>query len=260
MVLRGDLEKPENFLVLNADPGMENSNTYRYTQMMFERCQGAGIRAFTAEGPNLYRDLVGLKGSRASRIDNPPYWTRSEKGKRGRLLQKCTKRYKIDPMDRAIRQVLEEDFKISRKSKRLGVGVVEKWIGFSFDEVYRMKDSKQKYIRFEYPLIDLRMNKSDVVQYFQDNDLPIPPRSVCNACFANGLNTFRDMHKNRPADWKQAVEVDRAVRDLSQIMVKDEVYVSSTLIPLEDLASNDFELPDKEDSDNYSCDSGYCFT
>jgi hypothetical protein len=261
MILRGNLPKPKNFVVLNADPGMENSETYKYVEMMFDECKKHGIYAATVDGPNLYEDLVNLSNTKKRRIDNPPYWTLDERNKVGRLRQKCTQVYKIAPMDRAIRAILAARFGISMKSKNIGHGIVEKWIGFSYSECHRIKPSKQKYVRFEYPLIDLKMKNEDVIRYFIDNDLPLPPRSVCNACFANGLDTFRDMAANRPDDYEQACKVDDAIRDLTQINVKDKCFVSRTMKPLrelkKDLLSND-EHGDLDDK--WSCDSGYCFT
>lgn len=257
MVLMGKIPIPENFIVLRADPGMENSKTYQYAALMESECSKAGIELFTAPGPNLYEDLVNLSSTDKTRIDNPPYWTKDEKGKVGRLRQKCTKAYKITPMDRFIRQVLEDRFGISKRTKRLGEGVVEKWIGFTLDEAHRIKPPSRKYIRFRYPLIDLELSRDDTLAFYHDHDLPVPPRSVCNACFANGLDTLKEMFENRPEDWKQAVEVDKSVRDLSQIGIHDEIYVSHTAESLEDLAANGFT--EGVDKDDWSCDSGYCF-
>lgn len=175
-------------------------------------------------------------------------------------MQKCTKHYKIAPMDRAIRAMLEKRYGISRRSKRLPRQCVRKWIGFAYDEVMRITQPRQHYIEFQYPLIDMKMTKADVEDYFARNSLELPPRSVCNACFANGLETLKDMRDNRPEDWKQAVEVDRSVRDLRRIGVESEVFVSQTLIPLDVLSANDFAVPGSKDADKFSCDSGYCFT
>ena len=192
-VLRNEIPVDrDHFVVLNADPGMENSGTYVYIKMMEGLCAEMGITFIRVPGPNLYQDILTLHQRRAKRLDNPPYWTKDRvTGKRGRLKQKCTYIYKIAPMDRAIRILLEEKWGISRKSKRVGVGSVVKWIGFSYSEIERIKPPKQKYIVFRYPLIDLKETNADVLEYYRRNNLPIPPRSVCNACFANGLSTLK---------------------------------------------------------------------
>lgn len=260
MFLKKDLPLPENFVVLNADPGMENSGTYAYVKLMKSECEKAGIRFITVEGPNLYQDLINLKSTSKTRLDNPPYWTLSEKGKVGRLQQGCTKFYKIAPMDRQIRKELFALHGISIKSKRIPENSVHKLIGFSFDEQHRIKNPQAKYTAFRFPLVEMGFTNSDVLAYFALNKLPIPPRSVCNACFANGLDTHKECFTNRPGDWAQTVAVDEVIRDLSQIAVKDRVFVSKTCIPLTQLAAQGFSLGSKEDDDEYACTSGYCFT
>lgn len=255
MVIRGEIKPPEPFIVLNADPGMENSQTYAYVNRMKEICREKQITFVTVTGPNLYEDILNLKNTNKTRFDTPPYWTKNkETAKKGRLLQNCTKTYKIAPMDRAIRGFLETYHGISKKSSRIP-GHVVKYIGFSADEEHRIKQPTQKYVRFEYPLIELGMTKQIVQNYFLTIGEVPPPRSVCNACFANSVSYFQEMKRDRPNDFSQAVAVDNAVRDWSQIGVRDEVYVLNTLKPLEEL-SPDKEVPDTED---WSCDSGYCF-
>ncbi len=55
-VLRGELERPRNFLVVNADPGMENRATYAYAAMMEQACQKAGIPFLRVKRPELFKD------------------------------------------------------------------------------------------------------------------------------------------------------------------------------------------------------------
>jgi hypothetical protein len=255
LVLRGVFPRPENFLVLNADPGMENSLTYKYVQRMFKLCREAGIECATVPGPNLYRDLVQLKMTGATRVDNPPYWTVNEKGKVGQLMQKCTKHYKIAPMDRFLRLYMEKRFGISAKSKRIREASVEKWIGFSADEVHRCKPSSQKYIRFRYPLIENEITNADVLTIFEELGEKPPPRSVCNACFANGSKVLAEMQSSRPDDWEQACAVDDAVRDLKQVGINDQVFVSRDCRPLRQFDSE----AGHANGDEWACDSGYCF-
>lgn len=260
MVLNGDLDVPERFIVVNADPGMENSGTYEYNRMIQPECEKAGIPYFEAPGPSLYEDILAFAESGRGRIDNPPFWIKKfDGGKRGRLKQKCTKHYKIAPMDRVIRRYLEEHFGISRKSKRLGKAIVEKWIGFSADEVDRISEPSQFYVAFRFPLVEKGMAKGDVRRYMEDRGLPVPPRSVCNACFANDADLFREMYHERPQDWAQAVAVDEAVRDGRPFGVTDgECYVFQGCIPLTELAERGFRWGAADQRD-YQCNNGHCF-
>lgn len=251
MVLRGDIKPLGKLLVLNADPGMENTFTYEYVRMMRQECESAGIQFITAPGPNLYQDLIGLKGSGKTRLDLPAYYTKSADGKKGKLLQRCTAYYKIAPMDRELRSFMR------RNKLRLIANSVHKWIGFSANEVHRIKPPNAAYTAFRYPLVELGLSNKDVEEYLRDNKLPVPPRSVCNACFANSPAFMADMRLKRPSDYAQALAVDSAIRDLSQIGVRDEVYILSNLMPVKDAVDS----VNPSDYLDYSdvCESGYCF-
>ena len=136
---------------------------------------------------------------------------------------------------------------------------VRTWIGFSSDEVSRIKESDVKYTYMAYPLVAMKMTKADVFGYYGKIGRKLPPRSVCVACFANDLGHFKDMYETRKGDWDKAVAVDDACRDLSSMGVNDECYVSSTLTPLRDLPRMGFVVENTPLFDNI-CNSGYCFT
>lgn len=265
MVLAGIIPRPEPLLVVNANPGMENSVSYQHTASMMGRCAVAGIEFVTVPGPNLYHDIVTLKDSGKTRLDNPPFWTPSERGrKEGQVTQKCTQAYKVAPMDRAVRKWMNDNWSISPKNSQLAriVGV-EKWIGFTLDEQHRadglMAAKRARYVGFAFPLIAMEMTKSDVVDLFRDRNWKLPPTSLCNACPYMGLRKLKEMHDDRPADWGQAVNVDEAARDLTQIGLNKPCFVSKTLIPLTQLAEMNFELPDEVQNDLHQCSSGACF-
>ncbi|MDE2096994.1 MAG: hypothetical protein KGL39_07095 [Patescibacteria group bacterium] len=260
MVLDGVLPRPQNFIVCNADPGMENTQTYDYVASYERECVRAGI-PFLRTKRNLFEELLLLKFEwTQKRFDTPPLWTRDRKtGKKGRLLQKCTQAYKIAPMDRAIRGWMEACLGVSSKSKRLAPGTLVKYIGFSADEWHRIKETKQKYVAFDYPLINRNIANAGIADYFKNANRPLPPRSVCNACFANDVPYFREMFEQRPTDWEQAVAIDESVRDLTQIGIKDECFVSSTLVPLRRMAELGFHNLKDEPGAADGCHSGHCF-
>lgn len=253
MVLRGELETPDNFVVLSADPGMEGRRTREHRAEMFARCAEAGITAAVAPGPNLKSDLLQIRTKK--RIDNPPFWTLSPGGSVGRLQHKCTRHYKIAPMDRWIRAWLEREWDIPANRKTLPRGLVIKWIGFAADEGARVKPPRRKYIRFEYPLIRLGMTRADVSKYYADRDLVEPPRSVCNACFANDVAHYRTLE---PEDLADAVAIDDVVRDMSSVGVDDEVFVCRSMMSVREMVERGFDLED-EVVEASRCDAGYCF-
>ena len=265
MIIDGHISKPDNFLVVFANPGMEKQETIDYVLMMFTRCQQADIDIRLARGPNLLTDV--LSGSQ-KRLDNPPLWIKKANGKRGQLRQCCTKQYKVLPMQRCVREYMDEKWGISanpRATRHLARAVsVTTWVGFSADETHRVdKLLAQKhpvYKRFEFPLQTLGMQTHDVVRYMREHGHDLPPRSLCNGCFAHGLRSLKEIHDNRPADWQQAVAFDHAIRDMSRFGVtQGECFVSDTLLPLEELADRGFDLGSTLENVRHECDTGMCF-
>ena len=257
MLLNGDLRCDTKLLISTADPGMEDSRTYEYIAETSRRFASAGFEHRIIK-TDLFGDFLDAVRNGSTRFDTPPFWTKNAKtGKRGRLLQKCTSAYKIAPMRRLIRETLQRDFGINTKS-RPPCGSVRSWIGFSADEITRIKESDVKYIYNGYPLVAMRMKKTDVVAYYRKIGKHLPPRSVCVACFANDIEHFRDMHNSRPDDWAKAVAVDEACRDLRGVGIRDQCFVSSTLVPLKNLAAGGFRGDSGAQLDE-NCQSGYCF-
>ena len=191
-VLRGNLEIPSPFRVLFADPGMEKQSTYQTVAHYERKCRERGIEFIRVSGGNLFRDLLTLP--QKTRIDNPPYFTKKPNGAAGQLRQCCTYYYKIAPIDRAIRLILKDLYGINPKRGNLGKGIVEKWIGFSFDEIHRIKSPSQHYVRFRFPLIELGYDKPMIGSYFEEKRIPLPSRSLCNGCFAHSTEDLKTMH------------------------------------------------------------------
>lgn len=258
LVLEGKIERPFRFVVMQADPGMEQEGSIWTVLKYRQKCREQGIDIITATGPSLFNDLVSLPSTGARRIDNPPFWTRNKDGTRGRLRQKCTDHYKIAPMDRAVRQYLKNKYGI-RGGSSLRPGLVQKWIGFAADEWHRCSDSSTAYVTFRFPLIELGLTKQQVVEGFGQFQEESPDRSVCSACPWNGLNFFKKMYDERPLNWAQAVEVDNSLEGWPKIGVAEsECFVSSSLIRLRDLPSMNFGAEDPDMTEHH-CNSGVCF-
>lgn len=258
MVLKKEIVAPAPVIVTCADPGMEDPRTHIFTHAMEERCNQAGI-PFLRATRNLYQELLDAKKSGKTRFDFPPFFTKNrETGKRGALLQKCTAAYKIAPMDRLARNWMDANLGISKRSKRIGHKILCKWIGFSASEWMRVKDHPiPKYVYFDYPLINAKMDDAAIIEYYRTNNLPMPPRSVCAGCFANDAWYFEEMYHTRPESWAQAVAVDDEIRDLRQFGVRDECYIYRGCISLRELAAQGFPKPANKAEQR--CHTGHCF-
>jgi len=141
-----------------------------------------------------------------------------EKMSHGQLHRQCTGRWKIEPMRRWL------------QAHREG-RPVEQWIGISLDEFQRMKPSDVKYITNRWPLIERRMTRLDCIQWLDRHGLEVPPKSACTFCPYHSTAEWRRI-KATPEDWREAVEVDRAIR---KARPPYDLFVHPARIPLEDV-------------------------
>ena len=97
-----------------------------------------------------------------------------ENGKKGMLRRGCTEEYKIKPIIRKIRELLG-----LKKGQRAGKEVrVIQWIGISYDEIQRMRDSKFPYIQNYYPFIDSKTTREDCLEWMKNKGYP-EPSTIC---------------------------------------------------------------------------------
>ena len=260
MAIRGEIVLPRYFLIGTADTGDERQRTYDYIETVSSEAKKTGIAHIIAPGPKITEDWN--EEFDGKRVDTAPYWTKDENGKIGQLSQQCTRHYKIRPVRRAVTQWLINGIKPRmRRSEAQRVPVVF-WIGFASDEQHRASKILSDTPRFthRFPLIELGMTKQDCVDYIRDNQLPEPIASVCAGCFSNGLKTLRWMYENDKAAWERTVARDRYVRNgLAKYGVRDQVYVFSGCVPIEELPERNFRLETTKETAKHECASGVCF-
>ena len=256
------IRNADSFVVINSGPGMERTTTRLRVARMESRCLEAGIDFRRAPGPNLYTDLLDLHAGEKNRIDNPPFWVHNADGTRGKLQHNCTREYKIRPMRRMMRQVLFERWGIPvgpRGNHALRPNAVRIQIGFSAGESSRIKpprDDDPAWCELVYPLVEAGVTDDVVAAVYRRWGISPPDISMCNGCPFQGLRNLRSMSA---ADIQQTITVDRVIRDLSAAGVKRPAYVSDTLIPMAELAEQEFSTGDEVTDDMHQCTSGVCF-
>jgi len=132
-------------------------------------------------------------------------------------VQISTSEYKIEPINLAIRQALGAAPPFFQRVPRGYQATV--WIGFSADEIGRMKDSRVSYIRHTYPLIDLGMDRDACQRWLARHGWTVATDRVHHRCriFAitcpyTGNAGWRRMRDQRPSEWADAVAFDHANR------------------------------------------------
>lgn len=99
-----------------------------------------------------------------------------------------------------------------------------------------MKLSRENMTRLSYPLVELKMTRSDCINWLTKNGYPIPPKSSCVGCPFHRNNEWRNI-KNNPVEWKQAVDLDNTIREagINESRLSGLLYLHSSCKPLEEV-------------------------
>ena len=237
MMALGEMERPD-FIVF-SDTQHEAQGTYAFKAKWEPWLQRHGLTTVTVQGK---RTGVVI-----------PAFTIDNNGKQGQVRRQCTGDWKITP----VRKFLSDELK--RRNVAKSAGVVEMWMGISWDEAHRMKDSDVAYITNAYPLIDRRLRRVDCRAWLDLHDLPSPPKSACTFCPFHNKIAWAELKRVGGADWDEAVAVDTYIRDKRP---PGELFIHPARLPLEQAVSIPEDVGAHQLSmyDDGSCDSGYCFT
>lgn len=212
MVALGELEPVD--AAIHADTGYESALTYDFAKRWTPWLKEQGVKVITITNND---KVIQLLRSGKFVVDIPAF-TIDLNGKKGQIRRQCTSDWKINNMRRWLQS--------NRNGQR-----IEQWIGISLDEWQRMKDSDVKYIVNRWPLIERHMTRKDCEDWLTSRDLEIPPKSACTFCPYHSTVEWRRI-KSTSKDWKEAVEVDQAIR---KARPPYDLFVHPSRKPLEDV-------------------------
>ena len=236
MIVKGLL--PSVDAAIFADTGYEPEGTYTFIKTHAPWLESHGISIITVQD-----NLADRAFSEWGGVFIPARTTRLDGTASGLLHRQCTQRWKIAPIRRWIQA--------HRKNTSC-----EMWLGISFDEISRMKDSGVGYIKNVYPLIELLptpWTRGRVIDWLKSENIPIPPKSACTFCPYHSDKEWREIKKS-PLDWKEAVEMDKAIRNAR---VGYLTYLHRKLIPLEGVLVESLEDMGQLSMFNEECE-GVC--
>lgn len=172
------------------------------------------------------------------------------------LRRQCTNQYKIRPIQKLLRGLTGCNLHYP----------TTQWIGISLDEVQRMKQPRERYVKFRYPLIQDRWTRQSCIDYIADGGYPNPGRSACPGCPYHDSVEW----KNLTAEEFEAVcEFDEKVREIGMThpskvftYTQNRVFLHRSLKPMrqrpfeDDDDDGQLQLFDTKDT---TCDEGGCF-
>ena len=199
---------------------------------------------------SLIDNLVNGADESGGRFSSIPAFAGDYKKPSGIVRRQCTKDYKVDVVERTIKR----DILNLEKYARIPKGVlINQSFGLSYDEVSRVLKVQKNFTKEQwtasFPLFDIEMTRSDCEKWLKDYGIPhTVPRSACTFCPYHSNAEWRRMKAEDPESWKQALEVDKLLRDSSSRCNQGldlKLWLHRSCMPLDeiDFESNNKDLP-----------------
>lgn len=206
LIRQGVLPKPD--LAVIADTSRERRTTWDYMHnVMQPYLDPIGLKIEIAPHTLARVDIYDQSG-----LTLMPAYTAE-----GRKSAFCSGEWKRDVVERWLR------------SK--GVKTCKQWIGYSLDEMRRMKKSHRDWCQVEYPLIDLRISRAGCARLIEEAGLPPPRKSRCWMCPHQTVEEWQEVQAD-PEEWAAAVALDKAVR-ASDPEERGDLFLYAGRVPLE---------------------------
>tara|TARA_R100000808_G_scaffold710_1_gene3428 strand:+ start:1341 stop:2174 length:834 start_codon:yes stop_codon:yes gene_type:complete len=224
-----------------ADPGAEHPKTYKILEWLLEwKENNNGIDIITNKDRNLYEDIIN-KIPKGERVASIPAFSKNNDGL---LMRQCTSEYKIQPVIKTARS-------LHNLKPRQRMLETEMWLGISLDEIERMKESNLYNIKYFYPLVYHVLSRNDCIDFFKDNNFPIPVKSSCVFCPYHSNKFWKEMKSDQNV-WDDIIKVDKTIRNNKRL--KESQYLHRSCTPINEV---DFEDNQLEMFEGYDCE-GYC--
>ena len=231
LIREGALPKPD-FAVI-ADTGREVQTTWNYLRdVVTPYLAPIGLSIAIAPHTLASRDIEGPTG-----LTLMPAWVKDG----GRLPGYCSGTWKRDVCERWIRLQ--------------GVTECDCWIGYSLDEMWRVKADHRHWCRYTHPLIDLRLYREQCKTIIAKAGLPPADKSRCWQCPHQTPEEWQQI-RERPDEWAAALAVEKAVNDADHEQTGLYLYRGRVPLEMADFAADSQQLEPLF----RGCEGGSCFT
>lgn len=223
---------PKLHAAIFADTGWESFDTYLHLEWLESLMPVYGIPIIrVVENAGIRNNLLDCA---TTKFAAPPFYIKNKDGSTGMSRRQCTSEYKLRPIRRQIRAMLE-----LRPQQRSPQGAVETWVGISTDEQFRaMRYKPDRLQTMAFPLIDLDMNRHDCIKWISLN-FPghVPKKSSCIGCPYHTTSEWRNLS---PDEFRDACMVDEAIRTTR--LIKGDAFLHRSCRPLSEIDFIDHQL------------------
>lgn len=178
---------------------------------------------------NIRENISTRRNTTGGRFAVIPWHTVNPDGSYGMGRRQCSSEYKLEPIAREIRRLLDKP-----SHAYIAPGSVEVMIGISREEAHRAKPARQRYMTNIFPLLDLGMRRGDCLRWLAKHEYPTPPKSACIGCPFHGNTYWRHLRDASPDEWAAAVQADRELRQGDARGMRAIEYMHSDRVPLDE--------------------------
>jgi hypothetical protein len=221
---------PKADFAVFADTQDEPQWVYDHMAVMKAWSEARGLEVITVTAGRLSTETYGHAAGTQKRRAALPVFTLGQDGRAALLPRQCTYEYKLAPIEKYLRLQLGY-----QPRQRIPAGSATALIGLSFDELFRMKPSRKKWITNQWPLIDAAISRSGCMTILEEQGLPIPRKSACIYCPFHDDAYWLDLQRVEPQSFDEACRFDDAVRSVSKSGLRQPVFLHRSLIPLRDV-------------------------
>ncbi len=205
LVLEGELPRPDVWVF--ADTGNEPLSVYENIANWSRRLNDAGMEfVYVAK---LNAASLGDKQRELAYEGRTelPWWVATNDGKHMPLRRGCTRAFKVRPIMKFLRRWGE----VPRGYK--GPPLITEWLGISYDEMQRMRDSEDPWIEYAYPLVDLKLTRTDCLGILKRAHRETV-RSACIFCPFHSDLEWERLKQDEPLEFGQAVAFEQEIQTL----------------------------------------------
>ena len=234
MSIKGMLPKLD--LAIFSNTGWEPDEVYKHLEWCKVYAADHGIPIVTVTGGNIREQTLDSLGKGFSSI---PLHIINNDGTRGLGRRQCTREFKITPVDNYMRR---EVMGLKPRQRAPKTCQIYQWMGISYDEMGRAKESRDKYKEHRFPflhnicheaMLDKPWRRNQIKDWLIENYPAIDvPRSACIGCPYHDNTEWRRI-KDDPKAWADAVEFDEAIRH--QPDLTGDAFLHRSCKPLKDV-------------------------
>lgn len=247
MSLHGEIEYPAEAAVF-ADTGAELETTYQTIAKLAEYAKVFDVPVFVTKSH--LGDIIthNLQKPSDKHHGSIPFFSKNLDDEKMQTGKYCTNAFKTHPNFKLFRT----EFGASYRHP------VSNWLGYTVEELTRMKPSKVKYVVKRYPLIEKRIGRADCYRYLEKHGFDEVVSSACWCC---------PYRRNHEYPYLSEEEYQKAV-NFEEAMNERGIELNGNRLPLLrihgslDLLSErpfDSDQSDIFDEDQV-CGGGSCFT